>query len=67
MLHDSLEVRTWKLIVVNLIFGVMLINLIGAPIMALIMNTSIWARLTSVVIFLPGDIIKAVIAAIIAI
>lgn len=67
MLHDSLEVRTWKLIVVKLIFGVMLINLIGAPIMALIMNTSIWARLTSVVIFLPGDIIKAVIAAIIAI
>ncbi|OME64716.1 hypothetical protein BSK65_27345 [Paenibacillus odorifer] len=67
MLHYSLYVRTWNLIVVNLIFGVMLINLIGAPTMALITNTSIWARLTSVVIFLPRDIIKAVIAAIIAI
>jgi biotin transport system substrate-specific component len=60
------QVKTWKLIVINLIFGVLLINLIGAPTMALITNTSIWAGLTSAVAFLPGDIIKAVIAAIIA-
>lgn len=61
-----LQVKTWKLVVINLIFGVLLINLIGAPVMALITNTSIWAGLISAAAFLPGDIIKAVIAAIIA-
>ncbi|WP_339320631.1 biotin transporter BioY [Paenibacillus sp. FSL R10-2734] len=60
-----LKVRTWKLIAVNLIFGVILVNLIGAPIMALITNTSIWAGIVGSLAFLPGDIIKAAIAAVI--
>jgi len=60
------KIRTWKLIVINLIFGVLLVSLIGAPIMALITNTSIWAGLVGALAFLPGDIIKAVIAAVIA-
>lgn len=60
------KVKAWKLAIVNLIFGVLLINLIGAPVMALITNTSIWAGLVGAVAFLPGDIIKAVITAIIA-
>jgi biotin transport system substrate-specific component len=59
------KVRTWKLIAINLIFGVLLVSLIGAPIMALITNTSIWAGLVGALAFLPGDIIKAVIAAVI--
>ncbi|KTD86724.1 biotin transporter BioY [Paenibacillus etheri] len=59
------KVRTWKLITINLIFGVLLVSLIGAPIMALITNTSIWAGLVGALAFLPGDIIKAVIAAVI--
>lgn len=61
-----LQVRTWKLIVINLIFGVILINLIGAPIMALITDTSIWAGIIGSSAYLPGDILKAIIAAIIA-
>ncbi|GGF99961.1 biotin transporter BioY [Paenibacillus albidus] len=59
------KLQTWKLLAGNLIFGVMLVNLIGAPIMALITNTSVWAGLAGALAFLPGDIIKAVIAAVI--
>ncbi|WP_438492651.1 biotin transporter BioY [Paenibacillus sp. IHBB 3054] len=60
------NVKTWKIIVINLVFGVMLVSLIGAPVMALITHTSIWAGLVGATAFLPGDCIKAVIAAIIA-
>lgn len=59
------KVQTWKLLVANLIFGVILVNLVGASIMAAITNTSVWAGLTGALAFLPGDIIKAVIAAVI--
>lgn len=60
------KVQTWKLIVGNLIFGVLLVNLIGVSTMALITNTSIWAGLVGTLAFLPGDIIKTIIAAVIA-
>lgn len=59
------KVKTWKLVIVNLIFGVIVVYLIGAPVMALVTNTSIWAGLVASAAFLPGDIIKAVIAAVI--
>lgn len=57
----------WKLIIINFVFGVLLVSLIGAPVMAIITDTSIWAGLVGATAFLPGDCIKAVIAAIIAI
>jgi len=53
------------MIVIHIVFGVLLINVIGAPFMAFITNTSVWAGLVGGVAFLPGDCIKAVIAAII--
>lgn len=59
------RVRIWKLIAVNLIFGVLLVNLIGAPVMALITDTPVWTGLIGALAFLPGDMIKAVIAAVI--
>lgn len=58
--------KTWKVIVIHLVFGVALVSLIGAPVMAMITHTSVWAGLVSATAFLPGDCIKAVIAAIIA-
>lgn len=60
------KLAMWKLIIINFVFGVVLISLIGAPVMALITNTSVWAGLVGATAFLPGDCIKAVIAAIIA-
>ncbi|MCJ8013594.1 biotin transporter BioY [Paenibacillus sp. KQZ6P-2] len=59
--------KTWKLIVINIVFGVLLVNLIGAPVMAIITHTSVWAGLAGSAAFLPGDCIKAIIAAIIAV
>lgn len=58
-------IKVWKMIVINIVFGVLLINLIGAPFMALVTNTSVWAGLVGGIAFLPGDCIKAVIAAIV--
>ncbi|MNP21519.1 Biotin transporter BioY [compost metagenome] len=59
--------KTWKVIVINFVFGALLISLIGAPVMALITHTSVWAGLVGAIAFLPGDLIKAIIAAIIAV
>ncbi|MBP1999902.1 biotin transport system substrate-specific component [Paenibacillus shirakamiensis] len=61
------SLATWKVITINFFCGVILINLIGAPVMALITHTSVWAGLVGALAFLPGDCIKAVIAAIIAV
>ncbi|GIP23366.1 biotin transporter BioY [Paenibacillus sp. J22TS3] len=59
--------RVWKLVVINIIFGAVLVSLIGAPIMALITHTPIWVGLVKAAAFLPGDCIKAIIAAVIAV
>ena len=59
------NLKIWKLIIINVVFGVLLVSLIGAPIMALITQTSIWTGLISATIYLPGDLIKAIIAAVI--
>ncbi|MWV42788.1 biotin transporter BioY [Paenibacillus sp. HJL G12] len=61
------SLRTWKIVVINIVFGVILVSLIGAPVMALITHTSIWAGLSGAVVFLPGDCIKAIIAAVVAV
>ncbi|OAB44720.1 biotin transporter BioY [Paenibacillus glacialis] len=57
--------RTWKIIVINLVFGVVLVSAIGAPVMSIITHTSVWAGLVGATTFLPGDCIKAIIAAMI--
>ncbi|ETT86533.1 biotin transporter BioY [Viridibacillus sp. FSL R5-0477] len=61
------NMKVWKLIIVNFVGGVLLINIIGAPVMAIMTDTSIWASITGAIAFLPGDSIKAVVAAIIAV
>lgn len=59
------KLRTWKLFAVNLIFGVLLVNLIGASAMVWITNTPVWTGLVGSAAFLPGDLIKALLAAVI--
>ncbi|MGX9134280.1 biotin transporter BioY [Rummeliibacillus sp. JY-2-4R] len=61
------SLKSWKLFIVNFIFGVLLVSLIGAPIMAIITNTSVWAGLVGATAFLPGDTIKAIIVALLAV
>ncbi|GIO31045.1 MULTISPECIES: biotin transporter BioY [Paenibacillus] len=60
------KLKAWKLIAINVVFGVLLISLIGAPVMALITHTPVWTGLVGATAFLPGDCIKAVVAAVIA-
>lgn len=57
----------WKVIGVTLVFGVLFINIVGAPIMAMITHTSIVGALMGGLAFLPGDCIKAVLAAVVAV
>ncbi|GIP42913.1 biotin transporter BioY [Paenibacillus sp. J45TS6] len=61
------KLKTWKLFMINVVFGVLLVSLIGAPVMALVTNTSIWAGLIGALAFIPGDCIKALIAAFVAV
>ncbi|WP_405112980.1 biotin transporter BioY [Paenibacillus sp. FSL K6-1217] len=59
------KVQAWKLLAANIIFGVVLVNLIGASSMAWITNTPLWTGLAGSLAFLPGDLIKALLAALI--
>ncbi|MEJ8305112.1 biotin transporter BioY [Saccharibacillus sacchari] len=61
------KLKTWKLIAINIAFSVVMGGVIGAVVMALITNTPIWAGLVASLAFVPGDIIKAVIAAIVVV
>ncbi|ALX47526.1 biotin transporter BioY [Lentibacillus amyloliquefaciens] len=61
------KLAVWKVIAINILFGVILVSLIGAPVMAIITGTSVWAGLVGATVFLPGDCLKAVIAAFIAV
>ncbi|WP_160031657.1 biotin transporter BioY [Paenibacillus sp. An7] len=61
------KLKTWKLFLINFVFGVLLVSLIGAPVMALITNTPVWAGLIGALVFIPGDCIKALVAAIVAV
>ena len=61
------SLKLWKLILINFIFGVVLVSLIGAPVMAFITNTPVIAALIGALAYLPGDLIKAIVAAIIVV
>lgn len=61
------SLKIWKLFIINFVFGVVLVSLIGAPIMAIITHTSVWAGLVGATAFLPGDTLKAIIAAFLAV
>jgi biotin transport system substrate-specific component len=54
-----------KLFVYNLLFGVLLVNLVGALVMAPIVKISPVAAIIFCTRFLPGDVLKAIVAAIV--
>lgn len=61
------KLKIWKVFIINFVFGVVLVSLIGAPVMALITHIPVWTALVGAVGFLPGDCIKAIIAAVVAV
>ncbi|GGI40927.1 biotin transporter BioY [Mammaliicoccus stepanovicii] len=50
------------ILAINIIFGVVLLNLVGGFVMGEFMNISILNRYILTLTFLPGDIIKAILA-----
>lgn len=56
----------WKYLVANLIGGMVVMNLIGATTLAFMIHIPLMKALMSTMMFFPGDIIKAVIVALIS-
>ena len=60
-------VGTVGLFVVNLIFGLVLIHAIGIPVLAGVLGLPLWDAILGDLAFVPGDAIKAAIAAIVTV
>lgn len=57
----------WKVFIVNALIGAILCNLIGGAFMAQNLKMDLMKAYTSVLVFLPGDVIKALLAALLAV
>jgi biotin transport system substrate-specific component len=58
--------RLWLGIVINIVGGILVIYAIGVPVQAARVGSGLLAVVQSSVQFLPGDLVKAVVAAIVA-
>lgn len=57
----------WKVFIVNVFIGAIICNLIGGAFMAQNLKMDLMKAYTSVLVFLPGDFIKALLAALLAV
>ncbi|KEK23203.1 biotin transporter BioY [Bacillus gaemokensis] len=58
------QVSVIKVFLINIIGGILVVYIFGVTVQSFIMDISIWHAMKVSVVFLPGDFIKAVIAAI---
>ncbi|GHC94981.1 BioY family transporter [Nocardiopsis terrae] len=58
--------RFWQGLLVNVLGGIVVIYAIGVPWMAVVLGDGVLAAAMSMVVFLPGDLVKAVLTAAIA-
>ncbi|WP_410983289.1 biotin transporter BioY [Bacillus cereus] len=58
------HVSVIKVFLINIIGGILVIYVFGVTVQAFIMDISVWQAIKVSVVFLPGDFVKAVIAAI---
>ena|SRR5699024_3166014 len=61
------QLKLWKMALIQIVFGVLVINVCGITYLSFIAETPWLATATSALVFLPGDIIKAIVASIITI
>lgn len=61
------QMNVWQLFIINGLIGAVLCNLIGGVYMAFNMHISIVNALKSVLVFIPGDLVKALLAALLTI
>ncbi|ASK62688.1 biotin transporter BioY [Virgibacillus phasianinus] len=62
VLHKIPRLRLWHVLAFNLTVGIFVIYLFGIPFQAMIMNISISHAIQLSLVYLPGDVIKAIIA-----
>lgn len=58
--------RFWQGLLINALGGIIVIYAIGVPWMGVVLGDSVLATATAMIAFLPGDVVKAVVTALIA-
>lgn len=61
------SLRTWKVFLFNVLGGILIVYAIGVPYQAALTNIPVEAAMIKSIMFIPGDIIKALAAAYIAV
>ncbi|TDM02305.1 biotin transporter BioY [Macrococcus carouselicus] len=61
------DMSVWKIFLINALIGALLCNLIGGIFMAFNLHMPILKALKTVIVFIPGDLVKGLIAAILAV
>ena len=61
------EMNLFKLILANVLGGMIVVYLFGIPFQAMMMNISIWEAFIVNLVFLPGDFIKVMVGSLLAV
>lgn len=64
--HTKGQVSFWKLMLYTFIGGIVIVYAIGGAYLAVVTNISLWQAYTSSLAFIPGDLVKCVLASIFA-
>lgn len=59
--------KVWQVFIINVLIGAVLCNLIGGTFMAFNLKQDLYKALASVLVFIPGDCIKGLVAAFLAV
>lgn len=65
--HRLKEVKFFNALLIHLLGGIFIVYLFGIPVQAFMMNISIVEGIVTSLVFLPGDIIKVVVASFVAV
>ncbi|GBF10589.1 biotin transporter BioY [Tepidibacillus sp. HK-1] len=60
------NLKVWKLTLFHVIGGILIVYAIGIPYLAVVAKLNIYEALISNLAFIPGDLIKAIVAAVVA-
>ncbi|MDP4105613.1 MAG: biotin transporter BioY [Bacillota bacterium] len=66
LVHRFRNLKLWNILLVNLTVGIFLIYLIGVPVQAFVMHISVLTAAKFCLVYIPGDILKAVLASYLA-
>lgn len=61
------NLRLWQVIIINIVSGIILVYVIGVSYLAILSDLPWWPTFLSSFVFLPGDLIKAVVASLLTV